>query len=102
MGRFPGQSSESAGSSEARYSRSRCCKSEIAMVPGAETDTHCMVAAPKQTRIASTSQFTSPLAGWVVASSWLKPPFCTLLLKKRCGNKYAIMIVARNRTSLKS
>jgi hypothetical protein len=53
------------------------------MVPGAETDTHCMVAAPKQTRIASTSQFTSPLAGWVVASSWLNPPFCTLVIKKK-------------------
>ena len=40
MGMFPGQSSESAGRSEERYSRSRCCKSEIAMVPGAKTDTH--------------------------------------------------------------
>ena len=39
MGMFPGQSSESAGRSEERYSRSRCCKSEIAMVPGAKTDT---------------------------------------------------------------
>ena len=91
MGMFPGQSSESAGSSEARSSRSRCCKfrdcngsrrrNRYALHGrGAKADTH---------RIDITVYLA---AGRVGRGLFLvEPPILHAVIKKNGRNKYAIM-----------